>query len=350
MNILYFIPHINEHGGIQSFGKEQAKIFQNKKNVFIVLKNWTSPYTLLGKIIRSFGPSRTGASLYHKMLYKQFSLDIEYDIVHHWIFFSAIGLSHKNNIITCHGNEILTKVNFMHRKFTLIKTLNEARYITTPSSFTKNYIVDNYHINKDKIFVIHPGIELSQFSLTYPKNKIYKIGTLTRFVKRKNIVRIIDALIILKQKYNISFEYHLAGDGPEKSNIIRALENSNITWKYLGKVTDEYKIKNFYPSLDLYVLPPLELLNDVEGFGIVFLEANACGAPVVASATGGISDAVKPGASGLFANPKNPEDMANKMLEILTSKKDYRKSSRKWAENFSQEKTAEQFMKLYRSL
>jgi len=80
--------------------------------------------------------------------------------------------------------------------------------------------------------------------------------------------------------------------------------------RIMDELSEEKKINEFYPFIDVFVLSPFELPNDVEGFGIVYLEANAYGIPVVASKTGGVPDTIKENVSGVFADPTNPEDIA----------------------------------------
>ena len=74
-------------------------------------------------------------------------------------------------------------------------------------------------------------------------------------------------------------------------------------------------------------MSPLNLRNSVEGFGIVYLEANSYGIPVVASKTGGVSDAVKQNVSGIFAEPTSPEDITKKILYILKNRDKFYNSS-----------------------
>ena len=57
--------------------------------------------------------------------------------------------------------------------------------------------------------------------------------------------------------------------------------------------------------------------GDVEGFGIVFLEANACGKPVVAGRTGGVAEAVADGETGLLVDPENVDEIAAAVLRLL---------------------------------
>jgi len=136
-------------------------------------------------------------------------------------------------------------------------------------------------------------------------------------------------------------------EGVDRKRIMNELKRAKFKYEHLGEISEEEEINEFYLSIDVFVLPPLELPNDVEGFGIVYLEANACGIPVVASKTGGVPDAVKEGVSGVFADPTNPEDIANKILFIINTLEKWEQRCKEHAENFNVRKISKQFKELY---
>jgi phosphatidyl-myo-inositol dimannoside synthase len=79
-------------------------------------------------------------------------------------------------------------------------------------------------------------------------------------------------------------------------------------------------LPEIYALSDVFVMPsraPAEA-NDVEGFGMVFLEANACAKPVIGGRSGGIPDAVMDGVTGLLVNPHDSEEIAAALTRLLT--------------------------------
>ena len=68
---------------------------------------------------------------------------------------------------------------------------------------------------------------------------------------------------------------------------------------------------------DLFVMISREIDGDLEGFGIVYLEANACGVPVIGGLSGGISHAVLDNKTGLLVNPLDIEAISNSIIELL---------------------------------
>ncbi len=353
MKILYIVPDLNSWGGIQRFAKDQLSLLKTSN---LDSLNWINPVRLRNEIIIRYLPRKFAMKYFYQInnraLNKSIDLD-SYDIVHFWHIEAAMAFPNvKRSIICCYGLEIL-EANVKHcYRPSFLQALHDSSAIVACSTFTKKYLIDHYNVLSTKIKVIPPGIDLNLFTINphiFKKKRVI-IGTLSRLVKRKNIANIIKSLVILKDIYSVDFVYYLAGTGPEQENIMHALKSSEIEYKYFGKISDKDKVDKFYPKLDVFVLPPLETSDDVEGFGIVFLEANACGIPVVAASNGGVSDAVRENVSGVFANPKSPEDIAAKVHEIIMSTNDYRNNSRKWAEKFNQEKAANQFLSLYKKV
>ena len=88
---------------------------------------------------------------------------------------------------------------------------------------------------------------------------------------------------------------------------------------FAGKVEDS-EIAKYYSSADVFVLPCRFIPpNDVEGFGIVFLEASLYGKPVIAGNTGGATEAVQHNITGLLINPKNNLELEQAILKLYNN-------------------------------
>jgi glycosyltransferase involved in cell wall biosynthesis len=86
--------------------------------------------------------------------------------------------------------------------------------------------------------------------------------------------------------------------------------------RLLGSLSDADVIK-LYQACELVILPALDMKDDVEGFGIVALEAAAAGKPVVATRVGGIPDAVEDGKSGVLVEPGDYEGLSELIISLL---------------------------------
>ena len=356
IRLTYVVNDLASVGGIQVFAKTTAKSLSNSYNIELV--SWNSPLSLPKKGLIYLSPPPISKKIY-PMLFKSDPCKLiqkrDSRLVHFWHVKAAMSVVNNIKIpyiLTCHGSEIMRPRIMGYQFKTFLNALNKAAVITADSGYTKNYLTKYYKVPEQKVTIIYPGINLSKFQVHERHlEQIQHIGTLTRIGGRKNVLKVIEALEILKNQ-GFKFSFHLAGTGskPAVAEVIAKLKKVHFQWEYAGKISDNKKITKFYPSLDVFVLVPTESSDDVEGFGIVFLEANASGVPVVASKTGGIPDAVSDQISGIFADPNSAEDIASKIAILLNSKINYRLSTRLWAKNFSQEKTAAQFQAIYETV
>jgi len=354
IEVAYIVPDCGEFGGIQVLANETAQMFDGGASQYLITEyGWYfKDIPLLIRGLLRYSPSYLGRQIYRIMITPYFNrkLNFKGDVYHYWNLDCSLPYNHKPYVVSVHGQELLSKNHRGFRRNAYANALNNASAIHVNSAYTKKLLLGTFPaIDSDKIVIINPATPKNSYVIKeHDKNKNkYVVGTLTRFVGRKNVPNVVKALTILKNKYKVNFIYYLAGDGPKRKRIMSELAKSGIEYKYFGKISNKDKIQKFYPALDVFVLPPLQTKKDVEGFGIVFLEANASGVPVVAADTGGVSDAVQLNVSGLFADPTNPDDIAEKIYKILNSERDYRKSVRNWAENFSQKKASTQFRELY---
>ena len=145
--------------------------------------------------------------------------------------------------------------------------------------------------------------------------------TLSRLVKRKGHEIVINAISqIVKTIPQI--KYIIAGSGERryeehlKRLVSRlGLDKNVFFWGYI----DEEKKNDLYNACDIYIMNSHKTNNkgDSEGFGITFLESNACGKPIIGTEVGGISDAISNYKNGLLIEPNNPSKTAAAILELF---------------------------------
>jgi phosphatidylinositol alpha-1,6-mannosyltransferase len=171
-----------------------------------------------------------------------------------------------------------------------------------------------------KIVVIPNGIRPEELYLDQPKEVLQRqlepiIGrtsrgkkilvTVGRLVKRKGVTWFLDSVI---PRLDSNYIYIIAGGGPELAAIrmrIRTHEWEQRVFA-LGRVTGDVR-KILYNAADIFVMPNITVPDDMEGFGIVIVEAGSCGLPVVASNTQGIRDAVVEGKTGYLVEEGDAE-------------------------------------------
>lgn len=141
--------------------------------------------------------------------------------------------------------------------------------------------------------------------------------TVGRQVKRKGHEWFIENVF---ENITADVFYLVVGDGPEFGNIITARERSAHKDRIIttGKLSSEL-LSACYAAADLFIMPNIPVEGDMEGFGIVLLEANSAGVPAIASDLEGIRDVIKPGVNGYRVTPLEPMEFARKIDDVLKS-------------------------------
>ncbi len=121
--------------------------------------------------------------------------------------------------------------------------------------------------------------------------------------------------------------YVLVGSGPEEESLRAASRELGVEERvvFAGEVPYEELSRPggaFYNACDLFVMPSREDRESgaVEAFGIAFLEAGACGKPVLGTRSGGAGEAVLDGETGLIVEPENPAALARAIVRLLTDR------------------------------
>ena len=176
------------------------------------------------------------------------------------------------------------------------------------------------------------------------KKKMIFIGGLT---PRKGIPYLLEALKIVRDRGRNDFIMHIVGDGPYRKRYEEMAKNMNIDNKVIfhGKVTDEEKLR-LLQEVDFMVLPSL-----YESFGVVLLEAMACGKPVITTLSGGQKEFVNEN-TGILVPPKDANALADAIEYMLDHCHEYspQKLHEYVRENFSYEAVGKQLHELYESV
>ena len=115
--------------------------------------------------------------------------------------------------------------------------------------------------------------------------------------------------------------YVIVGDGSDREYLMRLAAASDVAdaITFLGELTDDEKL-DCYSRCDVFALP-----SEREGFGIVYLEANAFGKPVVGGRIGGVPDAVIHGETGLLVDPRSESEVAEAIIRLLENPEEARR-------------------------
>jgi phosphatidylinositol alpha-1,6-mannosyltransferase len=136
-------------------------------------------------------------------------------------------------------------------------------------------------------------------------------------VPRKGIDTVLGALARVRESVP-DVVYVVAGEGPDRERLeeLAGRAGVNGSVRFVGAVPND-ELALWYSLGDVFVMPSRSEPPDVEGFGIVYLEAAACERPVVAARAGGVPDAVADGVSGLLVEPDDEVGLAQALTELL---------------------------------
>ncbi len=256
-------------------------------------------------------------------------LDVDVFLMPH---FNFLAISKAKKIITVHDLSFLKypsfftkRKNFWHKMLNIKKILRTSDKIVAISANTKKDIVNLIGINKDRVKVIHSGIDrnfkvleknnptLKKIKQKYnlPDKFILYLGTLE---PRKNIESIILAFeeFIKKQK-NKNILLVIAGEkGWKNNNIFKIAKRLNNKIKFLGYIPKNEKIY-IYNLASIFIFPSF-----YEGFGFPPLESMACGTPVITSNTSSLPEIVTNNA--ITINPYNKQDIITALNELYFDK------------------------------
>jgi glycosyltransferase involved in cell wall biosynthesis len=322
--------------------------------------------------------------IYSKRIFEALQQKNHFDCINFHQPFSAIGVINSNlslqipKIYTCHslsfeefisrnGNEhrfISKFVNSIqswgHKKFEK-NILKKSDEIVVLSKFTKDKVINIHQILDEKIKVIPGGVNLNKFTpaidrkairkrLKIPSDKII-LFTVRNLVPRMGLENLIIAFNDLI-KQNAEINLVIGGEGKLKTGLIALARSFGIEdyIHFVGFIPEE-QLPSYYQMADLFVLPTKEL----EGFGLVTLEALASGLPVLGTPIGGTKE-ILGGFNGdfIFENTE-PESISKKILEKYKIIKEnpqmweeIRQRCRKFVErNYSWEKNIDTLGKLF---
>jgi glycosyltransferase involved in cell wall biosynthesis len=231
--------------------------------------------------------------------------------------------------VTVHGLDITYK-NKLYQA-TIPYCLSKLDKVVCISSATKNECIKR-GIPAYKCTVIPWGVHPNEFKIKATRKALEKIAgmelnnkkvliTVGRLVKRKGVSWFIENVM---PKLDSNYIFLVAGDGPERTDIQEVIKTHKLQArvKLLGKVSDLDK-KILYNTADVFVMPNIKVEGDMEGFGIVAVEAASAGLPIVASNLEGITSAIINGQTGILSSPKNTVNFMKSLNISLALARNY---------------------------
>jgi len=204
------------------------------------------------------------------------------------------------------------------------RLVSKARLVTSISEYTRRKFLSWAGVAADDCVLLPNAIHAGDYGMGEPalefiekhglagRKVILTFGRLVSQERAKGFDEVLELLPSLIQNV-LDILYVIAGDGPDGKRLIEKAEQLGIRDHvvFTGRV-DESDKADLYRSADVYVMP-----SRGEGFGFVFLEAMACGVPVIASNQDGSLEAVQHGALGQVVDPDQPDQLFEAILAAL---------------------------------
>jgi glycosyltransferase involved in cell wall biosynthesis len=272
--------------------------------------------------------------------------NFSFDIINFHQPFSAIGvlsLTGSRNVpfvYTCHSlsfeeyisrssspgnpiNWLLHRLQIRARKSIEQTVLKKSDRIVALSEYTREKLQRTYGLAPSKVSLIPGGVELERFiptthraeiraRMSLPENK-FVLFTVRNLVPRMGLENLISAFEIV-QNGRRDVLLVIGGEGPLEPGLkeqVRRCGLENLV-RFAGYIPDE-DLPSYYQMADLFILPTTEL----EGFGLVTVEALASGLPVLATPVGGTREILAKLGSDYLFDDSTPQSIANGVLKAL---------------------------------
>lgn len=230
-------------------------------------------------------------------------------------------------VIYAHGEE-LTGWGRGNKYKAMCFALRHADKVIANSDFTQRTLVE-MGVAPERIEIIHPGVDTERFRPGLPfedlrerlrlaadARLILSVGRLSRRKGFDTVIRGIPSLL----KSGLDVHYAIIGIGEDEAYLRQLASEHGVTSRVhqLGHVPME-ELPRWYNACDLFVLANREIAGDTEGFGIVFLEAAACGKAAIAGVAGGVGSAVLDGVTGRCVDGADPVAVGAMLGELLNA-------------------------------
>ncbi|MEK7607229.1 MAG: glycosyltransferase family 4 protein [Patescibacteria group bacterium] len=226
-----------------------------------------------------------------------------------------------------HGMDILSAKQSSRKRWIARKILGEAKFIVVNSDFTGKQVTAYGAALAEKTVRVYPcptaRVSPSPETVETLRRKLGLSGkrmfiTMGRVVERKGHDRVIRALPKILERIPEAI-YIVAGLGSYLDKLTRLATELGVQHavRFVGGVSDEERAALF-DLCDFCIMPSRQNGADVEGFGLVFLEAALSGKPSIGGRSGGIPEAILDEETGLLVDPEDVDTIADASIRLLT--------------------------------
>jgi len=272
--------------------------------------------------------------MYLKFFFKSLALAVthRFDAIHAFralpeglVAWAVARLTFRPVVIYAHGEELTTWGN--GRKYQAMRfALRHADTVIANSDFTRQEL-RNMGVREQRIALINPGVDVERFRPGLPCNDLKQhiglaaseklILSVGRLSRRKGFDMVIRSLPELISQ-GIAVRYALIGIGEDHGYLVSLSRELHVADRVhlLGHVSPE-DLPRWYNACEIFAMPNREINGDTEGFGMVFIEAAACGKPTIAGDAGGAKQAVEGDVTGIIVDGQSCTAVADGITRLL---------------------------------
>jgi glycosyltransferase involved in cell wall biosynthesis len=270
-------------------------------------------------------------------------------------------LLRKPTVLTYHSDLSLPPTLFNRVANEVVDAANHAAANLADRivAYTRDFAENSPYLSKylSKVQVIPPPVEVGRadaeavraFRARHNLAGHKVIGIAARLAAEKGVEYLLEAAPTILEKHPgtrflMAGPYeNVLGEEAYRRKIAPLLTALGDRWTFLGVLQPD-AMATFFKSCDVTVLPSI---NSTETFGLVQIESMICGTPVVAAGLPGVREPVRITGMGKVVPPRDPQKLAESVLEILADRPGYVKPSQSIAAMFSPDATAQRYEELF---
>lgn len=273
-------------------------------------------------------------AMYARFFFKSLALALShrFDAVHAFralpeglVAWAVARLSFRPVVVYAHGEELTTWGRGRRRR-PMRFALRHADRVIANSEFTRDELI-KLDVDPGRITLIYPGVDVARFRPGLPcedlrtgiglqpgQRLILSVGRLSRRKGFDTVVRCLPEL----RRQGIDARYALIGIGEDGDYLAKLAQELGVVDRVhlLGHVSAD-DLPRWYNACDVFAMPNREVNADTEGFGMVFIEAGACGKPAIAGLAGGTGAAVIDGVTGRRVDGEHMPTVAAALHRVL---------------------------------
>lgn len=244
-----------------------------------------------------------------------------------------------------HGEDIGTARQSRELTWVMTRVYRGASAVIANSRSSAR-MLEALGVPPERIHVVHPGVDVNRFRpdvdaadlrarfAARSETVLLSVGRLQR---RKGHDSAIAAIALLKEQ-GVPIQYLVIGVGDERQRLeaLASISGVDDCVHFLGEVSAA-ELPRYYAACDVFLLPNRDENGDVEGFGIVFLEAAAAGRPSIGGRSGGVPEAVIDGQTGVLVSGTDLDELAAAICDLAGSDRTRRQLGAKGRERACRE-------------